>query len=45
MCVTLKKDQKLGFGEVNKIGGAGVIGQVSVMLPQEKRLLSTFQAS
>lgn len=34
--MTLKKDQKLGFGEVIKIDGAGFMGQVSVMFPQEK---------
>lgn len=36
MCVTLKKDQKLGFGEFIKMDVAGVINQVSGVFPQEK---------
>lgn len=31
MCVTLKKDQKLGFGEVIKRDVAAFLSQVSVM--------------
>lgn len=36
VCVTLRKDQKLGFGEFIKMEVAGVINQVSVILPQQR---------
>lgn len=35
VCVTLRKDQKLGFGEFIKMGVAGVMNPVTVVFSQE----------
>lgn len=44
VCVTLRKDQKLGFGEWITMEVGGVISQVSVVFPQEQAPVCVLQA-
>lgn len=44
VCVTLRKDQKLGFGEWITMEVGGLINQVSVVFPQEQAPVCVSQA-
>lgn len=44
VCVTLRKDQKLGFGEWITMEVGGLINQVSVVFPQEQTPVCVSQA-